>query len=209
MITPLGIVLVVFGILVCFSGYSIFQSMLPLWGFILGGFICIVFVPMAIKFPVGQETIYQVVAFFVGGVIGALLARPLYYVTIFLSGAAGGALIGMVIGAYLSVSNGQVSVRALTELANMAFPPRIETAIQVVLMVAFGVIIGGFSISFQKFMISVSTALLGAAAVVSGLTGAILDALRTNPTRGFTVFIIWLVLGMIGLFIQFRMRDET
>ena len=51
MLTPLGIVLVVFGILVCFAGYNIFQSMLPLWGFILGGFVCILFIPMVIKVP--------------------------------------------------------------------------------------------------------------------------------------------------------------
>jgi len=208
-ITPLGIVLVIFGIMVCFAGYSIFQSMLPLWGFILGGFIFIIFAPMLIPFPPAQETIYQVVAFGVGGLIGALLARPLYYATIFLSGAAAGALIGMVVGAYLSVSAGQVSVRALTELAAMSFPPRIDTPLQVVLMIAFGLIVGGFSISFQKFMISASTALLGAAAVVSGLTGAILDVFRSSPTRGFTYFVVWLALGMIGLFIQFRMRDET
>lgn len=209
MITPLGIVLVIFGIMVCFAGYSIFQSMLPLWGFILGGFIFIIFAPMLIPFPKAQETIYQVAAFGVGGLIGALLARPLYYATVFLSGAAAGALIGMVVGSYLTVSGGQVSVQALAELAAMSFPPRIETPLQVVLMIAFGLIVGGFSISFQKFMISASTALLGAAAVVSGLTGAILDVFRSSPTRGFTYFVVWLALGMIGLFIQFRMRDET
>ncbi|HMN60392.1 MAG TPA: DUF4203 domain-containing protein [Anaerolinea sp.] len=209
MITPLGIVLVIFGIMVCFAGYSIFQSMLPLWGFVLGGFIAIIIVPMLFPFPKAQETIYQVAAFGVGGLIGALLARPLYYATVFLSGAAAGALIGMVIGSYLTVSGGQVSVQALTELAAMSFPPRIENSLQVVLMIAFGLIVGGFSISFQKFMISASTALLGAAAVVSGLTGAILDVFRSSPTRGFTYFVVWLALGMIGLFIQFRMRDET
>jgi len=58
-------------------------------------------------------------------------------------------------------------------------------------------------------MISASTAFLGAAGVVSGLTGAILDVLRTNPARGLWVMLVWLILGMIGLFVQFRMRDET
>jgi hypothetical protein len=202
-------VLVIFGILVCFAGYSIFQSMLPLWGFILGGFICIIVVPMVMKIPPSQEAIYQVVSFAAGGLIGALIAKPLYYVTVFISGAAAGALVGIVLGAYLSISGGQVSVHALNELASMSFPPRIDTPIQVVLMVVLGLIVGGFSISFQKFMISSSTALLGAAAVVSGLTGAILDVFRTSPTRGFTIFVAWLALGMIGMFIQFRMRDET
>jgi Domain of unknown function (DUF4203) len=209
MITPLSIVEVVFGILVCFMGYSIFRSMLPLWGFILGGFALLFLAPLLIQVPPSQEILVQVVSFLIGGIIGALIATPLFYVTVFVSGAAMGALIGMVVGSYLQVSGGQVSVRALTELASMSFPPRIETATQVVFMVIFGLIIGGFSISFQKFMISASTAFLGAAGVVSGLTGPLLDMMRSNSSRGLWVMITWLVLGMVGLFIQFRMRDET
>ncbi len=209
MLTPLGIVEVIFGILVCFTGYSIFRSMLPLWGFILGGFAATLLIPLVVHVPASQEIVVQAVSFVIGGIIGALVATPLYYVTIFVSGAAMGALIGLVFGSYLSVSGGQVSVRALTELAAMTFPPRIETTTQIVFMVVFGLIIGGFSISFQKFMISASTAFLGAAGVVSGLTGTLLNAMRTNPSRGLWILIVWLLLGMIGLFIQFRMRDET
>jgi hypothetical protein len=209
MVTPLGIVLVIFGALVCFMGYSVFRSMLPLWGFILGGFIAITLVPLAVHVAPEQTWILQTVSFIVGGLIGALIATPLYYVTIFISGAAMGGLIGLIAGAYLDVSHGQVSVRALTDLAAMTFPPRIESPLQVILMVVLGLIIGGFSISFQKFMIIASTAFLGAAGVVSGLTGAILDALRTSPTKGVLVMVSWLLLGMIGMFVQFRMRDET
>jgi len=209
MITPLGIVEVLFGILVCFMGYSIFRSMLPLWGFILGGFAVLFLAPLVVQVPPSQEILVQVVSFVIGGIIGALIATPLYYVTIFLSGAAMGALIGMVLGSYLQVSGGQVSIRALTELASMSFPPQVETATQVVFMVVFGLIIGGFSISFQKFMISASTAFLGAAAVVTGLNGPLLDVMRSNSSRGLWVMVTWLVLGMIGLFVQFRMRDET
>lgn len=209
MITPIGIVLVVFGILVCFTGYGIFRSMLPLWGFILGGLLAFYLVPLAFKPPEAQLLIVQIATFIIGGIIGAFIAAPLYYVTIFLSGAALGGLIGLVFGSYLEISGGEVSMRALTELAAMPFPPRIESAVQVVVMVVFGLIIGGFSISFQKFMISASTAFLGAAGVVSGLTGAILDVFRTTPSRGLMLMVVWLALGMIGLFIQFRMRDET
>jgi len=209
MITPLSVVLVIFGFMVCFMGYSIFRSMLPLWGFILGGTIVLFFIPMILKTPLAQQTLFQVVAFLVGGAIGALVAAPLYYVTVFVSGGAMGALIGLIFGAYLEISGGVVSVRALSELAGMSFPPRLLSPLQVVMMIVFGLIIGGFSISFQKFMISASTAFLGAAGVVSGLTGAILDVLRTNPARGLWVMLVWLILGMIGLFVQFRMRDET
>ncbi len=181
MVTLLGAVLVVFGFMVCFMGYSIFRSMLPLWGFILGGLITFYLLPLAYKAPESQLLIVQIVSFVIGGVIGAFVATPLYYVTVFLSGAVLGGLIGLVFGSYLEVSGGEVSMRALTELAAMSFPPRVETAVQVVVMVIFGLVIGGFSISFQKFMISASTAFLGAAGIVSGLTGAILDVFRTTP----------------------------
>lgn len=166
-------------------------------------------VPLVIRVPAAQQVVVQIVSFVVGGVIGAFIATPLYYVTIFVSGAAMGALVGLVFGSYLQISGGEVSMRALTELAAMSFPPKIDSSIQVVMMVVFGLVIGGFSISFQKFMISASTAFLGAAGVVSGLTGAILDVMRSNPGRGMWLMVVWLLLGMIGLFVQFRMRDET
>jgi hypothetical protein len=209
LISPLGIVLVIFGILVCFMGYSIFRSMLPLWGFILGGFITLLLAPLVIKVPQSQELILQIVSFVVGGILGALLATPLYYVTVFVSGAAMGALIGLVIGSYMQVGGGQISFRALTDLASMTFPPRIESTVQVVMMIIFGLIIGGFSISFQEFMITASTAFLGAGAAASGLTGVGLNVLQASPTRGMIIVVIWLLLGMLGLFVQFRMRDQT
>lgn len=209
MVTPFGIVLVVFGIFVCFMGYSIFRSMLPLWGFILGGAIVYLVIVQFIKVPAQQQLIVQIVGFIVGGVIGALISGPLYYVVVFLSGAAGGALLGAILGAYMDFSTGTISMRALTELANMPFPPQVNTPLQLIMMVVLGLIIGGFSISFQKFMISASTAFLGAAAVVSGFSGTILTAMRTNPSRGLWIVFAWGLLAFIGLFIQFRLRDEV
>ncbi len=155
MITPIGMISIVVGIIVCFSGYSMFRSMLPLWGFILGGAAAMYLAPLVIKVPEAQRLWLDIGSFVVGGVLGAVLASPLYYVTIFASGAAMGALSGMVFGAYLQISGGEISVRALRQLAGMTFPPRIETAVQVFLMVALGLIIGAAALSFQKFMITV------------------------------------------------------
>lgn len=209
MITPVGMISIVVGIIVCFSGYSMFRSMLPLWGFILGGAAAMYLAPLVIKVPEAQRLWLDIGSFVVGGVLGAVLASPLYYVTIFASGAAMGALSGMVFGAYLQISSGEISVRALRQLAGMTFPPRIESAVQVFLMVALGLIIGAAALSFQKFMITASTAFLGSAAVVSGFTGTITQALQGSPSQGVWMIVGWLLLGMLGMFIQFRMRDET
>ncbi len=200
MITPMGVILIVVGIIVCFSGYSMFRSMLPLWGFILGGFAAMNLAPLVIKVPEAQRLFLDIGSFVLGGVLGAVLASPLYYVTIFASGAAMGAL---------QISGGEISVRALSRLAAMTFPPRVETAVQVFLMVALGLIIGAAALSFQKFMITASTAFLGSAAVVSGFTGTITQALQGSPSQGVWMMVGWLLLGMLGMFIQFRMRDET
>jgi hypothetical protein len=209
MLTPLGIVSVVFGVFICFMGYSVFRSMLPLWGFVLGGFIGIILLPTFIHVTGVEEWVIEVISFIVVGMIGALIAKPLYYVVVFLSGAAMGGLIGMVLGAYLDVSNGAVSVHALNRLASMTFPPRIETPVQVILVVVLALAVGGFAISFQKFMITASTAFLGSAAIISGMTGAILDILRSGANNGILIVAGWLLLGMIGIFVQFRMGDET
>lgn len=207
-VTPQGIILIIFGILICLSGYSMFKSMLPLWGFILGGLVALNFAGVIL----GRENptlVFQVITFVVGGVIGALIASPLYYVAVFVTGAAMGGLLGIVIGAYLEVSGGVLSFKALTTLAAMQFPPAVQSTLQLVLLIIFGIITGGLAIAFQKFMIIASTAFIGSATIASGGNSAVLEILRGSPTRGMWILLIWLILGMIGLFVQYRMQDET
>lgn len=208
-VTPQGAALVFFGIIICFMGYSLFRSMLPLWGFILFGILGLTGLPLVVQLQGTQLLIGQIVAFLVAGTIGALIATPLYYVVVFMTGALLGGLVGMVLGAYLSISGGTVSFRALTRLAEMSFPPTVDTPTQFVIMVILGLITGVFAISFQKFMISASTAFLGSAGVVSGLNATLLGAFARVENRSILIGITWLILGMIGLFVQYRMRDET
>jgi hypothetical protein len=206
--SPQGIILIIFGLFVCFSGYSIFKSMLPLWGFVLGGFVAISFAPGLL----GEENptlVFQIIAFVVGGVVGALVASPLYIVAVFLTGAAMGGLVGIVFGAYLETSGGAISVKALTTLASMPFPPPVTSTLQLVLLAVFAIITGGFAIAFQEFMIIASTAFIGSAAVVAGANQAALEMMRNNPGRAVWILLAWLIIAMIGLFVQYRTRDET
>lgn len=209
MAAPQGIILLVFGIFICFAGYSMFKSMLPLWGFILGGLIAVTFGTAFAGRFVADLLVVQIIMFIVGGVIGALISSPLYYVAVFVTGAALGGLIGIVFGAYLEVSAGAVSVRALTTLSGLSFPPPVTSTLQFVFMVLFGIITGGFAIGFQKFMITASTAFIGAAAFVAGLNSSAFNLLRDNPGRSMWVIVVWFALAFLGLFIQYRMRDET
>jgi hypothetical protein len=208
MVTPQGIVLVIFGLLVCFSGYSMFKSMLPVWGFIFGGLVAINFAP-AVMGRADPTLVFLVIAFVVGGAIGALISAPLYYGAVFLTGAGLGALLGIVVGSYLELTNGVLSFRALTALAAMQFPPPVTSTLQLVLMIAFAIITGGFAIAFQKFMLTASTAFIGSAAVVAGFNQAALSILQGSSGRAVWIMLVWLLLAMLGIFVQYRLRDET
>jgi hypothetical protein len=67
MAAPQGIILIVFGIIICFAGYSLFRSMLPLWGFILGGLIAITFGSfLADRFSI-DPSVLKIILFIIGG----------------------------------------------------------------------------------------------------------------------------------------------
>lgn len=207
-VTPQGIILIIFGLFICLSGYSMFKSMLPLWGFILGGLVAITFAPGIM----GQENptlVFQIIAFVVGGAVGALISSPLYIVSVFLTGAVMGGLVGVVLGSYLETSGGQISVKALTRLASMPFPPPVEGTLQLALLAVFAIITGGLAIAFQQFMITASTAFIGAAAIVAGATQSALDVLRNNPGRAVWLLLAWIILAMIGMFVQYRTQDQV
>jgi len=201
------IVLIVLGIISCFMGYSMFRNMLPLWGFLVGGWIGYTLMPGFLPAQSGQ-VLYQIGSFLVGGIIGALISMPLYFVIIFLSGGALGMLMGILTGALIEVG-GLSSIRQLTTFTSMSFPPFPQTALQFILMVIFGLVLGGVAIGFQKFMICASSAFLGAAAIMTGLTGTVFLASNTDMGRSAVMLAGWLILGLLGLFLQFRMMGEV
>ena len=208
MLTVQGTLFVVMGFVACFMGYSMFRSMLPLWGFVIGGWLAMTFVPGLVQVAADQQMLLQVGVFFAGGVIGAAVASPLYYLIIFVSGGALGALIGALLGALLELG-GISSIHQLSNFTSLTFPPQPHTAIQYGLMVVLGFVFGGLAINFQKFMIIASSAFVGAAAMISGLSGVIHQNANTAGA-GVLMAAGWLLLGFIGLFIQYRvMGDET
>lgn len=202
-----GMVMLVLGILACFMGYSMFRTMMPLWGFLLGGWIAFTLLPAVMPDRAG-EVLYQVGAFVAGGLVGSLISLPLYFVIIFLSGAALGMLVGIITGALIDVG-GITSVRQLTTFTSMSFPPVPQTPLQYLLMLAFGLVLGGAAIGFQKFMITASSAFLGAAGIMTGLVGPINQIATTAAARGAYIMLGWLMLGMIGMFVQFRTMGEV
>jgi hypothetical protein len=208
MVTGQDAFLIVLGVLACFTGYSMFRGMLPVWGFILGGWIAYTFLPTIVGAARAHELIVQITGIGIGALIGAVIAVPLYFVIIFLSGAALGMLMGVMLGALIDVG-GLASIQQLTTFTAMTFPPTPQSATQFLLMGLGGLILGGTAIYFQKFMISASSAFLGAAAVITGLGEPIFAMSSTDMGRSAIMLTAWMLLGMIGLFVQFRMMGET
>lgn len=206
--TGQGMFYIAFGIAACLAGYSMFRSMIPLWGFMIGGWIAFIMLPSVVSGPQSGQVLYQIGAFIIGGAIGAVLAYPLYYVIVFLSGGALGMLMGILVGALIDVG-GISSIRQLNEFAGMTFPPTPQTGTQFVMMVIFGLILGGLAIGFQKFMIIASSSFLGSAAIITGLVGPITQIASSGSGKGAIMLIGFLILGFIGVFIQFRTMDET
>jgi len=198
--------LFVVGLIVCFAGYSMFREMLPVWGFFLGGWITFTLMPGLLP-ELGGQMVFRIAAFVVGGLIGSILSRPLYILAVFAAGGALGMLFGVMIGNVIEVG-GFFTPHQISTLLRTSFPPFPRTGIQFLCMALGGLVMGGVTISFQKFMIISSSAFVGAAAVISGLTGTLLTVTPNIVGRGALVLIGWLILGVIGLVIQTHLTGD-
>jgi hypothetical protein len=192
--------LFVFGLVLCFMGYSIFRGILPLWGFLIFGWIGYTLLPTYLPSEAGN-LMAQASAFVIAGIIGAIIARPLYFVTIFLTGAVFGALLGVMVGSFIEVG-GIMSLAQLERFVNMSFPPNPTSTIQYALMFVAALIVGALAISFQKNLIILSSAYLGSAAIVSGLSSILAGYATGGASRGAIMLLAWLVIGTIGMFAQ-------
>jgi hypothetical protein len=184
------------GVVYCFLGYRIFKVILGISGFILGASVA-----ARIAFDMfGGERVLTILAGLVGGVVGAVLMVALYFVGIFLLGAWLGSLLGVL----LTGGGGST----------------VETVIILVLAVIGGVV----AVMLQKLMIIISTSLSGSWGIVSGIfhflgrdLGPIrpfqyhpnLRALRPMGARGYIILLCWVLLGIAGIVVQYKITRES
>src|SRR5436190_23551429 len=81
---PYAALLLAAGVLSCFFGYRLFRTVLAIFGFIFGGMIA------SSVFGI-TDTTMMLVAWVVGGLIGAFILVVAYFVGVALTGAALGA----------------------------------------------------------------------------------------------------------------------
>jgi hypothetical protein len=146
--TPAAIIMLVGGLLACFAGYRLFRVVLAIYGFILG-------VLLASSFMGTDQTMWMVLAWIAGGVIGALILLVAYF--------AGVALLGAGIGA------------AAAHLIWASFTS--EPGIVVVILFSVGGALG--ALALQRYVIIIATAfgggqtaLIGAAALLGDSVAA-------------------------------------
>jgi len=183
------------GALYCFFGYRIFKILLGILGFISGASLA-----AWIAFDIfGREQAVLIVAGLVGGIIGAVLMVVLYFVGIFLLGAWLGSLLGVLL------TGGGESL--------------VETVIILTLAVMGGIV----AVFFQKLMVIISTSLSGSWIIVSGVFhfvegdfGPIRSfqyhpsprVLRPMDMRGYIMLLCWVLLGIAGMVVQYKITRE-
>ena len=182
---PAAIVLLAGGLLACFAGYRVFRIVLAIYGFILGALL-------ASSFMGTEQTLWMVLAWVAGGLVGALILIVAYFAGVALLGAGIGAAAAHLLWASFKAEPGMIAVIAFSIAGALA-----ALALQryvIIIATAFG---------------GAQTALVGAAALL-GDTGAAQAATRAvyrvypiDPMPNtYWDALISLGLGIAGLIVQ-------
>jgi hypothetical protein len=182
---PAAIVLLAGGLLACFAGYRVFRIVLAIYGFILGALL-------ASSFMGTEQTLWMVLAWVAGGLVGALILIVAYFAGVALLGAGIGAAAAHLLWASFKAEPGMIAVIAFSVAGALA-----ALALQryvIIIATAFG---------------GAQTALVGAAALL-GDTGAAQAATRAvyrvypiDPMPNtYWDALISLGLGIAGLIVQ-------
>ena len=172
---PIAVVAIFAGGVTALTGYRMFLDMLRLWALLIAGIFGAIIVILTVPGAGGQfhVSVPLLIGFAIGGILGAVFANPLKVVIVFLTGFLAGGLVGTV---------GYNMVTGTTNL---------------LLAVGLGAVLGLIAIRFEDVVLIVSTAFLGAAAAIYGLTTLMtIDRL--------IAIIIFFLVGFFGAAAQYR-----
>jgi hypothetical protein len=183
---PAAALLLLAGIISCFFGYRLFRTVLAIFGFIVGGML-------ASSIFGASNTTMMLLAWIVGGAIGAFILIFAYFLGVALAGASIGAAVANLL---FSIGNRD---------------PR-------VLVVILCSVIGAIAAMYlQRYFIIVFTAfggawtmLVGAMALVgdrsalrAAASGDVWVAYPLNPAPGQQwVVVVWILLSLLGAGVQ-------
>jgi hypothetical protein len=183
----------IIGVVSCFWGYRLFRVVLGIMGFILAAFF-------AGSFAYGLSdgsVLVATVAAIIGGFIGAFLVSFVYFLGVFILGAAGGWVMGTIVAGAAAYGS--------------------RFAVGIVLAVLCGVL----AVVLQRIVIIMATATIGAWNVIAALYLLVGGAWRSplvfwNPGwmfrvgggRSFVMLLLWLALSIAGIIFQMRFGRE-
>lgn len=187
--TPIvALVMIVFGLFICFFGYAYWRVMLAIAGLTIGALI-------GMDIAGDQPTLGLIIGA-VLGVVGFLLAYSLWSLAVLIIGAVMGAGVGSTIAALPSVAPLATDNSALT-----------------IILVVIGVVVGVLIAALVKDIFVVyATAFGGAGLAVRGLALLLPSTLNinilsdiNNPTVATLLTItLWIALGIVGMLYQLR-----
>ncbi|MGH9372935.1 MAG: DUF4203 domain-containing protein [Vicinamibacterales bacterium] len=183
--TPAAIIMLAGGLLACFAGYRVFRIVLAIYGFILGALL-------ASSFMGADQTVWMVLAWVAGGLVGALILLLAYFAGVALLGAGIGAAAAHMIWASFSSEPGLFIVIAFSIAGALA------------------------ALALQRYVIIVATAFGGAQTALVGAAALMGDAgaVRAASQAVYRVYpldplpntywdaTISLALGIIGVIVQ-------
>ena len=182
---PAAIILLLGGLLACFAGYRVFRVVLGIYGFILGALL-------ASSFMGTEQTLWMVLAWIGGGVVGALILLVAYFAGVALLGAGIGAAAAHMVWAWMQAEPG-VLVLILFSVAGALAALALQRYV-IIIATAFG---------------GAQTALVGAAALMGdpgaaqAATRAVYRVYPLDPVPNtYWDATAALVLGAIGLLVQ-------
>jgi hypothetical protein len=183
-----------FGLMVCFSGYRLFLVLLPIWGFFFGFGLG----AQSIQALFGDAFLATVTSWIVGFIVAVVFAVLAYLFYVFAV-------------ALISFSLGYSATLAV--LTGLLGQPLLGGFIWWLIAVVVGVVLALVVLRFniQKIVIELATAFLGAGAIVGVfvlLFGGPITQLMINPVKvalQLSPFwaIVFVVLGIVGFVLQY------
>ncbi len=185
---PMAIVEIFLGGVLAFLGYRLFVDVLRLWGFIIGGIIGVLItwllrIPgwtnlFTARVPISNTnvviTLSMLLGFVVLGALGAIFANRIKVLIAFMIGFLGAYGVGSFLyGIFMGSSN-------------------------LLIGLGFGAVIGLLGVRWEEVVLIVSTAFLGAAAVVFGVL-AIMPGINN-----IIAAIVFFLVGFFGAATQYR-----
>ena len=183
---PAAALLLLGGIISCFFGYRLFRTVLAIFGFIVGGMLA------SSIFGVSNTTL-MLVAWIVGGAIGAFILIFAYFLGVALAGAAIGAAV-----ANLMFSIGNRDPRVLAVIACSVAGAIAAMYLQRYFIIVFTAFGGAWT------MIVGAMALVGdRQALRAAAAGDVWVAYPLDPAPGQRwVVVVWILLSLIGAAVQ-------